>query len=985
MTPERWAQVKDVLYAVLDLEPEQRPGYLNHVCANEPSLRQEVESFILSHAQVDSDFLKTINPDSAGSDGIEARRSLVGRLIGPYRIVEEIGAGGMGEVYRAVRADDQYHKQVAIKVVRLGFNTDSGLRRFKAERQILASLDHPNISRLLDSGSTEDNLPYVVMELVEGQPIDEYCDGHNLSLVERLRLFCMVCAAVHYAHQHLVVHRDLKPGNILVTEEGVPKLLDFGIAKLLAPEILSQSLDRTATLMRAMTPEFASPEQVRGESITTASDVYSLGVVLYRLLTGCSPYRNTSEAPHEIAREICEAEPQKPSTAITCPQDQVAGDEVSGWMPPSVPAREQETRRRRRRLAGDLDNIVLMALRKEPQRRYSSVAQFSEDIRRHLEGLPVVARKDTVGYRASKFVARHKAGVAAAALVVIMLTAGLVALVREARIAAANQRRAEARFNDVRKLANSLLFDIHDSIRDLPGSTPARKLIVESALQYLDGLAKESTGDPSLQRELADAYERVGLVQGGYPGMPNLGDTAGALASFRKMLAIRQALTEAHPDSVKDQIGLAGSYRFLSDLQAAYLGDVQGGFENCMKAVAVTEELHKARPEDGEVQVELALDYDKLGDIEGGGNGSSANLANPQAGLDHHNKELALVLEVEKQKGTGARLQRWIAIIHYKLQNDLIQTGDRAAAMLHAQQATEIFGSLAKQNNNANAQRELGSLYAAIANLLEIDGQFAGALEYSRKQLQLIQPVVAADPKNLEYREDLANSQASVGYNLSKLVRSGEGIPFLRRGLAEMTELNRLGKNSETQVSLGGIQVRLGAALAETRNLAGALDSYARAHAIYKDLAAADLADLNNRLMSADIENRIAGVHLKQGDMGAALREYEEAFSISELLTSRTPTNVAGLYSLFESYAGLGDVSAGMATKVTSGAERSKLSTEAWDWYAKSLRTWEKIPNASRISPNGVWVHDPREIARRAKTAASYQPSPGLLSGLNVH
>src|SRR5450755_2182575 len=247
--------------------------------------------------------------------------------------------------------------------------------------------------------------------------------------------------------------------------------------------------------------------------------------------------------------------------------------------------------------------------------------------------------------------------------------------------------------------------------------------------------------------------------------------------------------------------------------------------------------------------------------------------------------------------------------------SDLIQTGDRAAALFHAQQATEIFGRLAKQNNNANAQRELGSLYAALANLLEIDGQFAGALEYSRKQLQLIQPVIAADPKNLEYREDLANSQASIGYNLSKLGRSGEGIPFLRRGLAEMTELNRLGKNSETQVSLGGIQVRLGAALAETRNLAGALDSYARAHAIYKDLAAADLADLNNRLMSADIENRIAGVHLKQGDMGAALREYEEAFRISELLTSRTPTNVAGLYSLFESYAGLGDVSAGMATK----------------------------------------------------------------------
>lgn len=223
MTPERWAQVKEVLHAVLDLEPDQRPAYLDRACVNDPLLRQEVESFILSHSQLDADFLKTISPEGANSQASEATRSLVGRSIGPYRIVEEIGAGGMGEVYRAVRADDQYKKEVAIKVVRRGFDTDSGLRRFKAERQILASLDHPNIARLLDSGSTEDGLPYVVMELVEGKPIDEYCDGHNLSLVERLQLFRMVCAAVQYAHQHLVVHRDLKPGNILVTEEGVPK------------------------------------------------------------------------------------------------------------------------------------------------------------------------------------------------------------------------------------------------------------------------------------------------------------------------------------------------------------------------------------------------------------------------------------------------------------------------------------------------------------------------------------------------------------------------------------------------------------------------------------------------------------------------------------------------------------------------------------------------------------------------------------------
>ena len=421
MTPERWAQVKEVLYAVLDLEPGLRPDYLDRACANDPSLLQEIEPLILSHAQIDADFLKTIVAGDANSASVELRHSLVGRLIGPYRIVEEIGAGGMGDVYRGVRADDQYQKEVAIKVVRRGFDTDSGLRRFKAERQILATLDHSNIARLLDSGSTEDGLPYVVMELVEGQPIDQYCDRHNLSLVERLQLFRMVCAAVHYAHQHLVVHRDLKPGNILVTAEGVPKLLDFGIAKLLAPQVFAQPLERTATLMRVMTPEFASPEQVCGESITTASDVYSLGVVLYRLLTGCSPYQITRGAPHEIAREICESEPQKPSIAITRAVETVSGDAASLRLSSRPPRHAQETQRLRRHLAGDLDNIVLMALRKEPLRRYASAAQFSEDIRRHLEGLPVVARQDTLGYRTGKFVTRHRLGVAAAAVVCVLL------------------------------------------------------------------------------------------------------------------------------------------------------------------------------------------------------------------------------------------------------------------------------------------------------------------------------------------------------------------------------------------------------------------------------------------------------------------------------------------------------------------------------------------------------------------------------------
>src|SRR5579859_6566970 len=358
-----WEQVRDVVDAVLDLPPEARAPYLDQACTD-PTVRRYVESLIYSCERA-GNFLD--DPAAAMHEEIltePAAGAWKGRRLGAYQVIEPIGEGGMGEVYRAVRADDQYQMQVAIKLVRRGFDSRLTLARFKAERQILANLDHPNITRLLDGGATEEGQPYLVMEYVRGIPLDDYCDQHKLTVTARLELFRVVCAAVQFAHQNLVIHRDLKPGNILVTEDGVPRLLDFGIAKLLNPEYFQAQLV-TKGDWSPMTPEYASPEQVRGETITTSSDIYSLGVLLYHLLCGCRPYRQTTTSWLDVGRQVCEEDPEKPSTAVfraRQPSSGAANDEAAVSPEAVGQARRTKPDELRRRLRGDLDSIVLKAL-----------------------------------------------------------------------------------------------------------------------------------------------------------------------------------------------------------------------------------------------------------------------------------------------------------------------------------------------------------------------------------------------------------------------------------------------------------------------------------------------------------------------------------------------------------------------------------------------------------------------------------------------
>jgi serine/threonine protein kinase/tetratricopeptide (TPR) repeat protein len=441
---------------------------------------------------------------------------VVERRIGAYRILRELGHGGMGTVYLAARADDQYQKRVAVKVIR-GLDTAEVVRHFRRERQILAGLDHPNIARLFDGGTTDDNLPYFVMEYVEGQPLDRFCDERKLSIEERLKLFQGVCAAVQYAHRNLVVHRDIKPHNILVTVDGSPKLMDFGIAKLLNPEVAGEPITATDV---AMTPEYASPEQARGGPITTAADVYSLGVVLYELLTGHRPYKLTTHNTLEVLRAVCEEEPERPSTAVGRTGERMFPDGTTQKRTAESVSRTREgtPERLKRRLRGDLDNIVLMALRKEPQRRYASVEAFSDDIRRYLEGRPVTARKATASYRASKFVRRNRTAVTVAAVltvaVVVSVVSGFLAVRRQARVAEAERDRARAAAEKAER--------INAFVRDMLGSADpriaGRDVTVASVLDAASARVEPELGrQPDLKAAvlstLGTTYEGLGLLE----------------------------------------------------------------------------------------------------------------------------------------------------------------------------------------------------------------------------------------------------------------------------------------------------------------------------------------------------------------------------------------------------------------------------------------------------------------------------------------
>lgn len=862
------------------------------------SMVEEVRALLDANDEaLENDFLQ--QPYFKDDEEHRFNDAQIGQTLDGYTIRSLIAEGGMGEVYLA--HDEELNFDVAIKIVRGGFGRKDLIRRFHAERRILAQLKHPNIAKIFKGGTTKNGLPYLVMEYIDGHSITAFADENKLSTRARLELFRKVCAAVAYAHQHLVIHLDIKPSNVLVTAEGEPKLLDFGIAKLLDP---TRATDQTLTYARAMTPEYASPEQIKGEALTTATDVYSLGLLLYELLTGHRPYRLKNRRPDEVAQIICRQEPERPSVAVS----RVEESSLEEGKPPVQLTHESTSERRdgtperlRHTLRGDLDNIVLMALRKEPERRYVSIGQFSEDIRKHLAGLPVIAHKDTFSYRANKFIRRHKIGVAAATLVLLSLIGGIVATTWQAHVARQERARSERRFNDVRRIANSFMFEIHDSLVDLPGSLATRQLLVKRALEYLDSLVQEADTDRALQSELAVAYNKIGVLSF---------NVEKSLESHLKATAINEALVKAEPNNKIYREQLADSYNHVAGIMKDK-GDTASALDYYRKAVGISEALVAGEPS--------KLSY--------------------LAQLRDLDDEFGLVLAT---------------------------SGDVAGALDKHRQAFTLAEQLATFNpSDTNDRRERVSAYLFIGKDLMDQGEYAAALETDKRALALCEALIATDPANRQYQIVLWATHRRLGETLAKMETTPDALRHYRQALGIIESLIAA---DPTDTGFGHYlsisHLAVGQTLAQLGETGKALDNYRRAIEISERLLANDPSRAETRFDLARIYAETGSLLTTTNKLDEASRYLQRATSLQETLVQTDTQNARAQSDLADVYFKVAGYDVKCAASATaSTAKREESLREAKLFYQKSLDIWQQLRARGKL--RGADANRANEVARQ--------------------
>jgi eukaryotic-like serine/threonine-protein kinase len=770
-----WADAKRIFSDALDLPPDERDAFLASACGNSEALLGEVRSLLAWHDQSTGFLEEPAGHLSTLALTPTAPRDLVGTTVGVWRVESLVGSGGMGVVYRAERADAAFRRQVALKVIRPGSDSDAIVRRFQAERETLAALDHPNIARLLDGGTTPDGQPFFAMEFIEGVPIDRYCDEHRLPIARRLQLFRAVCAGVRYAHANLVVHRDIKPDNILVTRDGTPKLLDFGVAKLVAAGVAPAD-EAAGAATWLMTPDYASPEQLGGRASTIATDIYSLGVLLYVLLAGERPYRLKSVTPDEIERELLHLPLVPPSAmALRGPHAEAAAE-----------ARATTPEKLSQRLDGDLDAIVRRAMSREPTARYSSVEQIAQDLEHHRRRYPIAARERRASYVAGRFVQRHLTGIAVAALLVMSVAGGAVAALWQAAQATEARGRAERRFADVRALAGSFMFEVYDALDTVPGTTPARELIVQKAVEYLESLAAESGDDLGLQQELAGAFVRVGDVQGN-PTAANVGDASGALKSYGRAVVITESLRGARPADHEAARVLALARRRRADV-LALTGAKAEALVDLEKSSQIYLELAARSDATVDDRLEAGIAHVKLGDLLG--NPNFENLGRAAEADGEYDLALAAFERLQPEAPNDWRVRRFIGLTLERLGTLREHAGELQAAQQSYESSYDVRRQLAAAHtSHRDIVRDLGVALEKLGNLRRAQSGPAAAVPTYRESLAVFERLARIDPSDANAMRTVAISKEKLGLTLRHGGSRSESLTLLGAALATHRDL----------------------------------------------------------------------------------------------------------------------------------------------------------------------------------------------------
>jgi serine/threonine protein kinase len=903
---EHWRQIQDIFKRALELPTSERAEYVNRACGDDEALVSEVHSLLANdtsntatlHALVASN-LQELTQSSGCSE--------IGMRVGPYRLVRELDGGGMGTVYLAVRSDDHYFQIVAIKTIRSGMMSPALVQRFRTERQILATLTHPNIGAILDGGDTEDGRPYIVMEYVEGQPITQASDSRDLSIRERVELFRSVCSAVRYAHQKLVIHRDIKPSNLLVTPDGIVKLIDFGISKPLVPELIPGGPSPTEDGQRLMTPDYASPEQLLGHEVTTATDIYSLGVVLFELLTGSRPYVVRNLSPAAVEKIVCERETRKPSSV------------------PGLPNRTKKT------LAGDLDRIILMAMEKDASRRYVSADDLDQDLLRFLDSKPVRARRSTSIYRLRKFVARHRTPTLMAGATSAVLAGSMLFFSAESHL-------ADVRLKRIQTLADAAISDMTQKLQQSSASVELQTSVFQGTLGYLNQLRQESWNDPRLLLKLSKAYSRVGDLEGS-PVAASLGNTQDAISSYQGALRTAIAARNRLPgeESMKAVIE---AYQQLGQLEF-FSGNLREAHDHYQQGLTVARELSRQRPDDPSCNRLLAINYAGLGNVQ---------LNNLET--DKAVESFRTGLRVLGPDPNGAEdYDRTLATFYGRLGLALNELGSNADAIASYQRAIAIDEDLLRKFPSRRTRRSLFALYSNIVGTLagrEVlnAGKVREAQMYARKSVTLAEQLAAGDTTNVQARADLAGAYIRMGDSLLA-TNPADAHRWYRKSIALTKEL---GSRSDGPRGLADRDETL-AGLLTTAQRPERLRLLQEANRIRQDIVRSSPNSPLERLHLMRSYCRLSDAELGMNDLASAREQAASSLRLLNEFQLGSPSLLV-VRDMGFCYESLGNLQRAVVHNFASSlSERRAAKAQAHEWYSKSLDAWGEWVRRGAATP----------------------------------